>query len=128
MTEINGIFNAIAIDFANELPTKSDPMSPGPCVKAIAESCSGLRIGSMPGNLTPVEHQSGSAIFMLASNFQKVMDTDKVCAGWHDVVQVDKSLIGKPFARWAIVAFVEAHGVEALPRTETHKWYDKKIA
>ena len=95
---------------------------------AIAESCSGLRIGSMPGNLTPVEHQSGSAIFMLASNFQKVMDTDKVCAGWHDVVQVDKSLIGKPFARWAIVAFVEAHGVEALPRTETHKWYDKKIA
>lgn len=95
---------------------------------AIAESCPGLRIGSSPENLTPVEHQSGSAVFMLASNFQKVMDTDKVCAGWHDVVQVDQSLIGKPFARWAIVAFVEAHGVEALPRTETHKWYDKKIA
>jgi len=30
--------NAKAIDFAKELPTKSDPNSPGPLVKAIADS------------------------------------------------------------------------------------------
>ena len=95
---------------------------------AIAESCPGLRIGSSPENLRAVEHKPGNAVFMLSSNFQKVMDTDKMSAGWHDVIQVDKTLIGKPFARWAIVAFIEAHGVEALSRKETHKWYAEKVA
>ncbi len=57
------------------------------------------------------------------SNCKKVMDSEKFQAGWHDVIQVDETLIGKPFARWAIVVFIEAHGVLALPRTETHKWY-----
>lgn len=90
---------------------------------AIAESCAGLRIGSTPDTLREVEHKPGQALFMLSSNFKKVMDTDALSAGWHDVVQVDKTLIGKPFARWAIVAFIEAHGVEALSRDETHKWY-----
>ena len=90
---------------------------------AIAESCPGLRIGSNPENLKPVNHKPGSAIFMLSSNFQKVMDTDKLSPGWHDVIQMDETFIGKPFARWAVVAFIEADGVEALPRSETHKWY-----
>ena len=39
-TAINGIPNANAIDLAKELPTKSDPISPGPCVNAIADNCS----------------------------------------------------------------------------------------
>ena len=95
---------------------------------AIAESSPGLRIGSCPENLTPVEHQSGTAIFMLSSNYQKVMTTDKFSPGWHDVIQVDKSKIGKPYARWAVVTFIDAHGVEALSRTETHKWYVPKVA
>lgn len=90
---------------------------------AIAESCSGLRIGSCPENLTPVDHKPGNAVFMLSSNFKKVMDSENFQAGWHDVIQMDDTLIGKPFARWAVVVFIEAHGVEALPRTETHKWY-----
>lgn len=90
---------------------------------AIAESCPGLRVGSNPDNLKPVHHKEGSAVFMLSSNFQKVMDTDKLSPGWHDVIQTDETLIGKPFARWAVVAFIEADGVEALPRSETHKWY-----
>lgn len=89
---------------------------------AIAESCPGLRIGSGPETLKLVEHKKGNAIFMLSSNFQKVMKTDALSAGWHDVIQLDETFIGKPFARWAIVAFIEAYGVEALPRTETHKW------
>lgn len=93
----------------------------GSCTLAIAESCPGLRIGSNPNDLREVMHLPGNAIFMLSSNFKTVMDAD-FSAGWHDVVQMDETLIGKPFARWAVVAFIEAHDVEALPRTETHKW------
>lgn len=89
---------------------------------AIAESCPGLRIGSCPEDLKPVEHHANKAIFMLSSNFQKLMPNDKLKAGWHDVIQTDDSLIGKPFARWALVAFIEGHSVDALPRSETHKW------
>ncbi|HHF7344097.1 TPA: hypothetical protein ACPSKB_000498 [Legionella feeleii] len=90
---------------------------------AIAESSPGLRIGSCPDDLKLVEHKDDHAVFMLASNFRQVMNTNEFAAGWHDVVQLDETLIGKPYARWAIVAFIEAHGVEALPRSETHKWY-----
>lgn len=90
---------------------------------AIAESCEGLRIGSCPDNLKPVEHIEENAIFMLSSNFQKVAETDQLSPGWHDVIQMDETLIGRPFARWAVVAFIEGHGIEALPRSETHKWY-----
>jgi isopenicillin N synthase-like dioxygenase len=90
---------------------------------AIAESCAGLRIGSCPEDLKLVTHQPGTALFMLSSNFKKLMDTDRLHAGWHDVIQLDETQIGKPFARWAIVAFIDAHDVEALSRTETHKWY-----
>ena len=39
-TAIKGICNASDNDLANELPTKREPINPGPCVKAIAESCS----------------------------------------------------------------------------------------
>jgi hypothetical protein len=96
---------------------------------AIAESCPGLRIGSCPENLHPVDHKPDNAMFMLSSNFKKVIDGDKLFSpGWHDVIQVDNTLIGKPFARWAVVAFIEAHGVEALSRDETHKWYAEKVA
>ena len=59
---------------------------------------------------------------MLSSNFKTVLDTQDLSAGWHDVIQTDETLIGQPFARWAIVVFIEAAGVKALPRTETHKY------
>lgn len=91
---------------------------------AIAESCPGLRIGSCPSTLKVVEYHPGQAIFMLSSNFKKVLtNTNEFSAGWHDVIQLDETQVGKPFARWAVVAFIEAHGVEALPRSETHKWF-----
>ncbi|ASQ46027.1 hypothetical protein [Legionella clemsonensis] len=95
---------------------------------AIAESSPGLRIGSCPENLKLVEHKEGHAIFMLSSNFKQIMPTEELSAGWHDVIQLDETRVGKPFARWAIVAFIEAHGVVALPRTETHKWYSGESA
>lgn len=91
---------------------------------AIAESNPGLRIGSCQENLKAIEHQPNTALFMVASNVQKVMETDKLLPAWHDVIQMDENQIGKAFARWAIVAFIDGHSIEALPRTETHKWYD----
>lgn len=93
---------------------------------AIAESGPGLRIGTGPDDLELVHHAEGHAIFMVSSNFQKVIETETLSPGWHDVIQLDQTLIGKPFARWAVVAFIEAHGVDALPRTETHKWYQNE--
>ncbi|CDZ79117.1 hypothetical protein BN59_03434 [Legionella massiliensis] len=90
---------------------------------AVTESCPGLRIGSCPEDLTLVEHSEGNAIFMFSSNFKQVINSDEFSPGWHDVIQLDEAYIGKPFARWAIVAFIDAHGVTALPRSETHKWY-----
>ncbi|MBA2652998.1 MAG: hypothetical protein H0U73_12155 [Tatlockia sp.] len=94
----------------------------GSCTLAIAESCAGLRIGTCPEDLKLIEHREQQAIFMLASNYKVLFDTAVLLPGWHDVIQLDDSCIGKPFARWAIVAFIEAHGVKALPRSETHKW------
>ncbi len=90
---------------------------------AIAESCPGLRIGSCPDNLQLVPYKLRNAVFMISSNFQKTMNTTLFSPGWHDVIQLDKTLIGKSYARWAIVAFIDAHNVEALPRSETHKWF-----
>ena len=87
---------------------------------AIAESCPGLRIGSCPADLKPAIHQEDCAIFMLSSNFQKLMPSSELLAGWHDVVQLNPALIGKPFARWAVVAFIEGAELEALPRSETN--------
>lgn len=94
---------------------------------AIAESTPGLRIGSGPENLTPVEHQPENAIFMLSSNFQTIMQTQVLSPGWHDVIQLNETLIGKAYARWAVVAFIEAQNVEALPRSETHKYYQAAV-
>jgi len=90
---------------------------------AIAESTPGLRIGSKPDDLKLVSHSDEHAIFMLSSNFKKVIATEELHAGWHDVIQLDKSLIGQPFARWAVVAFLEVANVEAQPRSMTHKFY-----
>ncbi|MBM3468773.1 MAG: hypothetical protein FJX71_05020 [Alphaproteobacteria bacterium] len=95
---------------------------------AISESCPGLRIGSCPDDLQLITHKDGHAIFMLSSNHKTIMDTDELKPGWHDVIQIDETVIGSPLSRWAIVAFIEAHGVAALSRTETHKWYTESAA
>lgn len=89
---------------------------------AISESCPGLRIGTGPEKLKPVIHEENRALFMLSSNFQKLMPGENLEPGWHDVIQIDKTVIGKPFSRWAVVAFFDAHSVTALERSETHKW------
>jgi len=99
----------------------------GSATLAIAESGPGLRIGKDPNTLQSVVHKSEEALFMLSSNFKKVIDIDTLSAGWHDVIQVDETAIGNPFSRWAIVAFIEAEGVEALQRTETHKYFKEAV-
>lgn len=91
---------------------------------AISESCPGLRIGTNPDDLEVVEHKEGNALFMISSNYKKIIDTDKLKPGWHDVVQTDESKIGQSFARWAVVAFIDGHSVESLSRGETHKFYN----
>jgi hypothetical protein len=90
---------------------------------AIAESCSGLRIGTGPEDLELIQHQDNRALFMISSNHKKIIDSDAICAGWYDVIQMDETQIGKAFSRWALVAFIEGQGLEALGREETHKWY-----
>ncbi len=92
---------------------------------AISESCQGLRVGSCPEDLEIIKHEENKAIFMLSSNSIKLIDDEQLKPAWHDVIQMDETNIGKGFARWAIVAFIDAHDVEALPREETHKWYMK---
>lgn len=89
---------------------------------AIAESCPGLRIGTHPDDLTLVSHEENQALFMVSSNYQKIIETDRLHPGWHDVIQMDESKIGRPYARWAVVAFIDGHNVPCLPRSETHKW------
>ncbi|MCA0369645.1 MAG: hypothetical protein LCH26_00875 [Proteobacteria bacterium] len=90
---------------------------------AIAESCGGLRMGTLPENLAPLTHVPGQALFMVSSNYGKILDGAEIAPAWHDVIQMDETKVGKPFSRWAVVAFVDGHGVEALSREETRKWY-----
>jgi hypothetical protein len=89
---------------------------------AISESDAGLRIGSCPEDLKLVSHQDGQALFFLSSVFNKVIETRDYVPAWHDVIQLDETVMGKPFARWAVVAFIEVPGVEQLLRSETHKF------
>ena len=89
---------------------------------AVAESCPGLRIGYGPDDLEIVNHKENHAIFMVSSNFKKIIDSDEFAPGWHDVIQMDKTKVGKSFARWAMVAFIDGINVEQLPREETHKY------
>lgn len=90
---------------------------------AIAESGPGLRIGKSPESLVPVHHHADSAILMMASNQAKLLPESPWPPGWHDVVQLDERYLGHPYARWAVVAFIDAHGVDALPKSQTLHWH-----
>lgn len=83
---------------------------------AVAESAPGLRIGSHQENLQLVPHKEGRAIFMLGANYRKVITTDTLLPGWHDVIRLDNLR-----SRWAIVAFIDGHGIEGPSRDDTHK-------
>lgn len=89
---------------------------------ALSEDTAGLRIGTCPDNLEAVTHKEGHGLFFVSSNYGKLLPEEDFKAAWHDVIQLDESKIGRPYSRWAMVAFVEAD-VEALPRSETHKFY-----
>lgn len=93
----------------------------------IAESSPGLRIGTHPEDLELVQHKQGNAVFMISSNFKKIINDDHLKPGWHDVIQLDTSKINQPFSRWAMVAFIDGHSVESLSRHETHKFHQEKV-
>ncbi len=81
---------------------------------AIAESVPGLRIGSHQENLQLVPHQEGRAIFMLGANCRQLITTETLLPGWHDVIRLDNLP-----SRWAIVAFIDGHGLEGLSRNDS---------
>lgn len=95
----------------------------GAMTLAIAESDPGLRIGSCPEDIKTITHEDQKALLMLSANHINVFNDPKLKASWHDVIQLNEQIIGKPYARWAVVAFIEAHGVKAPDRNETHKYY-----
>ena len=70
----------------------------GSCTLAIAESEKGLRIGADQDTLKLIEHAPGEALFFLSSNFQRLVADATLKPAWHDVVQLDKTIIGKPYA------------------------------
>lgn len=83
---------------------------------AIAESAPGLRIGSKQENLMLVPYEENSIIFMLGKNCRKLIPSETLLPGWHDVVRLDRLDM-----RWAIVAFIDGHHVEGPSREETHQ-------
>jgi len=117
------ILRFLKYEFSNSSLYLAQPhFDAGSFTLAIAESTAGLRIGTHPEDLEVIEHQKDKAIFMVSSNYRKIINADLLPA-WHDVIQLDQTHIGRPYARWALVAFIEGHSVTALSRSETHKWY-----
>ena len=91
----------------------------GGCTLALAESAPGLRIGKDDATLTPVVHQDRTAIFMPAFHFPELTD-NRIPGAWHDVVQASEDLYSGDAARWAVVYFVNAPGLEHPSSKETH--------
>ncbi|MCE2950747.1 MAG: hypothetical protein ACK5TR_07450 [Alphaproteobacteria bacterium] len=92
----------------------------------ISESSPGLRIGKDPDTLRLVTYQEGHALFMLSGNVEKVMDSHELSSGWHDVIQLDHTCIDQPFSRWAVVAFIDGHGVDTLPSCELRRFWTEE--
>ncbi|KTD59880.1 hypothetical protein Lsan_2136 [Legionella santicrucis] len=89
---------------------------------AIAEDKPGLRIGKNQSSLQLIQHQEDKAVFFISSNYKRVFGEQCLFnPAWHDVIQIDKTKIGAPYSRWAIVAFFVPYGVAELPRSLTHR-------
>lgn len=91
----------------------------GGCTLALAESAPGLRIGKDEASLTPIVHQDKTAIFMPSFHFSALTD-GKILPAWHDVVQASGDTVSSSAARWAVVYFVNAPGLEMPSSKETH--------
>lgn len=81
----------------------------GACTLAIAESHSGLRLGTCSDDLRQVFHKKGRAIF-----FPSITFDDSVSGGkgrfkptYHDVVRTSEQGGETDFQRWAIVFFAD---------------------
>lgn len=122
-TEPHIILRFLKYDFTNSGEYLAKPhFDSGSFTLAIAESHPGLRISSSPQDLLMIKHEEDKALFMVSSNCHKIIANNKLTPAWHDVIQADRTQIGKSFARWAIVAFIDGHSVESLSRIETHKF------
>lgn len=77
----------------------------GSMTLAIAESGPGLRIADASGELQPIAHRDGSAVFFLGATFQGLVGDKEFHPAWHDVVRVSGEA---PEERWAVVCFFNA--------------------
>lgn len=95
---------------------------------AIAEDKPGLRIGVDSTSLQLVPHQENHAVFFISSNYKRVFGEQcPFKPAWHDVIQVDETKIGRPYSRWAVVAFCVPYGVAELPRSFTHQCIEASL-
>ncbi len=91
----------------------------GGCTLALAESAPGLRIGKDDASLTPVVHKDRTALFMPAPQLHRLTN-GRILPAWHDVVQASGDTVSEDAARWAVVFFVNAPGLEFPTAIETH--------
>lgn len=87
---------------------------------AMAESHPGLRIGTSPNDLTPVEHREGEAKTFLGGSWWNIYPESDLPPGWHDVIQSDKDQISDDIVRWAVVTFANPEQDVQPSQEETH--------
>lgn len=91
----------------------------GTCTIAIAESAPGLRIGTTPENVRPVEHHPDYALFFPGLTM-KDYTSEAFPPSWHEVIQQEEHLLNEKTARWAIVLFAGAWGQRNMTWQEAH--------
>ena len=94
----------------------------GSCTLALAESGPGLRIGRNEDSLSLITHKNNTAVFFLSKNFESMLGKGSgLLPGWHDVIQMEKRLVGAPVQRWSIVAFMDVVGATGGTIEEMHE-------
>jgi len=91
----------------------------GACTLALAESASGLRVGSNTDDLQPVTRKGDTTFFIGGYNFPHITN-NTFKPTWHDVVQDSEKTFNDDTARWAIVFFVGAIDLPLPSLSETH--------
>lgn len=91
----------------------------GACTLALAESATGLRVGTNNKDLNSAKRVGDTAFFMAGFNFPFITNNELIPT-WHDVVQESEDTFNEETARWAIVFFVGARGIPLPSHKETH--------
>lgn len=91
---------------------------------ALAESHSGLRIGTEAENLQMVRHRAGQGLLFTGKGWDKLatqVDVPPLQPAWHDVVRTPDQGVDTQVLRWAIVLFANPAQLDTtLTVEETH--------